>query len=245
MHYLTRLFAIILTATLVSGSALAGCSSIGSDCLEGSGEIITSTINIGDFSGIKTTGLMKVYVTQGDTPSLRIKADDNIASKLEPRIIDGNLTFNNAMCYSPSRPIEVYVTMKYIKHISMSGSGEIIGQVPISSSKLMLDVNGSGVIRMQVEAEDLEMNVNGSGSIMLSGTAVNANANIQGSGDIHNYGLRSVNSNIVVAGSGSIETVVMNILDATILGSGDVYYKGDPETVKQTITGSGTLRKRL
>ncbi|GAB1430826.1 head GIN domain-containing protein [Ignavibacteria bacterium] len=240
----SHFFAIALTALLVSSAAFAGCSHINTDCLEGSGEIVNSTLNIGNFTGIKTVGLMKVYITQGDVVSLRIKADDNIVSRLEPRVVDGNLTFNDAICYSPSRPVEVYVTMKHIQHISLNGAGEIIGQSAIISPKLLLNVNGTGDIRLQIETENLETNINGSGSVTLKGTAVNVGVNIKGSGNIYSYGLHSVNSNIVVAGSGSIETTVMNILDATILGSGDIFYKGSPETIKQTIAGSGTLKKR-
>lgn len=245
MQYFARLLVVIFTVAFAGGAASVAVSFpyVG-DCLEGSGSIVNYTLNIGNCSGIKTVGLMKVYITQGDNPSLRIKADDNIISRLEPKVVNGNLTFNDAVCYLPSRPIEVYVTMKHVKHLSMNGAGEIIGQTPVSTPEIILNISGSGDIRLQVEAENIEANVNGSGSITLNGTAVNVDANIQGSGYIHGYGLNSVNSKIAVVGSGNAEATVMNILEATIAGSGDIYYKGSPETIKKTITGSGSLKKR-
>lgn len=244
MRTTTRFFGMMLAAATIGGAMLGGCSTVSNDCIEGSGKIISAKLTVGDFSGIKATGSMRVYVTQGDAASLRIEADDNIINHLEPRIANGDLTFNNEMCYSATRPVTVYVTMKNIERLSMNGSGAIIGQTPLTSPNLAVDITGSGKVEIQTTSDDVTVNIVGSGAASVSGTATNVATRIEGSGEVRGFGLRAINTTAVIEGSGDVETTTMNILDATIRGSGDIVYKGNPETVKQNITGSGSLKKR-
>lgn len=244
MRYTGRLFGTIVAVVMFGGTMLGGCSTVMNDCVEGSGKIISAKLNVGEFTGIKAVGSMKVYVTQGDTPALRIEADDNIMNHLEPHITGGDLTFNTEGCLSPSRPIAVYVTMKSVERLSLNGSGSIIGETPVTSPKLAVELNGSGKVQLQANVEHVGIAINGSGTVSLGGSANHVNAHIEGSGDVHGYNLRAINTTAVIEGSGDIETTTMNILDATIKGSGDIFYKGNPETVKQNISGSGSLKKR-
>ncbi len=238
-------FGIALAAIAITGALLNGCSSMSGNCIEGSNKKISIEPKIGDFSGITSIGSIKIYLTQGEKTSLRIEGDDNIASRLQQRIEEGNLILGSDECYISSNPIIAYITAKNIEKISLNGSGDIISSGPISISKLSIDVNGSGKVNMQTSGDDVKIKISGSGSVTLNGAATNVDITMQGSGIFRGYGLQSINTRANIIGSGDIETTTMNILDATIHGSGDIFYKGNPETVKQVIEGSGSLKKRF
>jgi hypothetical protein len=67
---------------------------------------------------------------------------------------------------------------------------------------------------------------------------------IAGSGSIKAYEL---NTNILfatVTGSGNIRSTVNNKIKATVVGSGSVYYKGNPTYIDSNSIGSGDVIDR-
>ena len=112
----------------------------------------------------------------------------------------------------------------------------------ITADSLDVGVAGSGDINMEVDTDRLGTTISGSGEAVLRGRADVHTAIISGSGDIQGYELATKESKITILGSGESQITVSDTLDVTISGSGDVYYKGSPENIKQAIAGSGKLR---
>jgi len=76
----------------------------------------------------------------------------------------------------------------------------------------------------------------------LTGASNQSSFSITGSGNIKafDYLVQEVNCKII--GSGNIETLVINSLDANVVGSGDISYRGEPKSINRNITGSGKLK---
>ncbi len=63
---------------------------------------------------------------------------------------------------------------------------------------------------------------------------------LMGSGNFSGFLLKTETCQIDIVGSGNCEVTVDNHLDATLEGSGSVYYKGNP-TIHEEIHGSGSV----
>lgn len=149
---------------------------------------------------------------------------------------------------------------------AVEGSGDI-KLFAIEGADLELGVKGSGDIKAaSLNVEDLEAIVAGSGDLYIkSVTAQNAEIVVTGSGDLRvtdRGSMQSVEINVVgsgdvdladvdcddaeinIIGSGSAEIgAVRGRLNANVLGSGDVFYQGDPQ-VDRVELGSGEVRRR-
>lgn len=79
---------------------------------------------------------------------------------------------------------------------------------------------------------------------ILSGTASDFEAVVTGASIIQAFDFTAQNGTVNVEGSGSVELSVTDKLKAKIVGSGNIYYKGNPTTVTSDITGSGKVIKR-
>ncbi|MDO8862130.1 DUF2807 domain-containing protein [Haliea sp. E1-2-M8] len=127
----------------------------------------------------------------------------------------------------------------------MRGSGDIQA-ANVQAESVRLTLTGSGDIQLgQVVAESIEAVVNGSGDLSIgkdsrSGTT---GINVVGSGDVNFAGLDSTEAEINIVGSGTARVGEVRALDVTIMGGGDVYYRGDPD-IDQTIFGSGRLQRK-
>ncbi|MEO5648414.1 MAG: head GIN domain-containing protein [Ginsengibacter sp.] len=210
---------------LMALMALASCKK---DRVSGSGEIITETRNVANFYNVSVSGSSNVFITRGDNFEVKVKAYENIIPYLETKIQDGTLliAFKDNSNVSNDNS-EIFITMPSLNSVATSGSGNIT-----SAGEFL----GSG---------NFKASVSGLGNISLgSGTAGNFQINISGSGNVKSFGLKAQQTVVNIEGSGNAEVTVLQNLNATINGSGNVYYKGNPATVTSRVSGSGQVIKQ-
>ncbi|MEO6134504.1 MAG: head GIN domain-containing protein [Ginsengibacter sp.] len=198
------------------------------DSVKGSGSIITEPRSVVDFYNVSVSGSTNVFITQGNSFDVKVKAYENIIPFMETKVQDGTLFIgfkSNANVSNDNS--EVYITMPSLNSLAVSGSGNI------DSKGSFL---GSG---------NFKSTISGSGNIVIQGaTANNYQINISGSGSVKSFGMVSKQAVVSIIGSGNAELTVLQDLNATIDGSGNVYYKGATATVTSKITGSGQVIKQ-
>jgi len=92
--------------------------------------------------------------------------------------------------------------------------------------------------------QTISANIGGSGNIKLSGNSNELTCSIAGSGSIKAYELNTNSLNANIAGSGSIRTTVKTKIKAKVVGSGSIYYKGNPTHIDTKSVGSGDVIDR-
>lgn len=209
------------------------------NCIIGSDNEISEDRSVSSFSSVSLDGSGNIYITQDGTTSVRVETDDNIMPNVITKVFGDKLTISTKQCYTGE--VDVYLTMNEIKDLTISGSGKIIGETPIKTDELKLKISGSGLYNIDVEANKVETLIEGSGKLYLKGKTDNFNHKVSGSGNLFAYDLDANSVKIGIYGSGNSQVTANNILDATIMGSGNVNYKGTPK-VSFDGSGSGKLR---
>jgi predicted small secreted protein len=252
-----------LSSTVVALTALilSGC---GMMVVQGSGDVKTETRQVSGFNRVALHGMGEVILTQGESESLEIEADDNIIPYIATYVTGDTLHIgfrsDMAMSVWPTRPIKFYLTMKDVSGLTVSGSGGIQAD-QISSSDLALRVSGSGDMRIgqlktgyldniisgsgDIVIDDLQTDlvdttISGSGECYLNGQAETQKLRVSGSGGYQAFDLESQTLQVGVSGSGSVNVWVTDALDAQVVGSGDVNYYGSP-AVTMNVSGSGDV----
>lgn len=207
--------------------------------------VISETRNVDIFHSVDFRGLGDLHLTQGKESGLRLEGERDLLDKCKTYVENGQLIIELDTWQKIWRrkSINVYITMPAVKGLRINGSGNIIGKSRITSDRLVIRVNGSGDIDLEIEAKELESRISGSGEIRLKGVVKSHEYQISGSGDLKGYDLVTENLKIKISGSGKCEVFVSNKLDVKVSGSGKVYYRGNPKIVNQRISQSGTIRK--
>lgn len=237
-----------LLIPLFSLLVLSGCS-----CIQGNGEIVSETPAITDsFHSIDLRGEGNIFLSQVEADEdfeqrkVRIETDYNILQELDVQVKNETLIIKPKKgigCLNPSESIDIYVNTEEVKNISVSGSGEIIGQTPIKAEYLDMNISGSGEIDVDVEVDTLTIDISGSGEANLKGVAQDHSFGVSGSGNLYGFDLETQHSSVTISGSGEAEIWTKESLDVNVSGSGDLRYKGNPELIEQTISGSGSVEK--
>lgn len=130
--------------------------------------------------------------------------------------------------------------------LRVKGSGDLRA-VRVSVDELEAVVSGSGDLFLkEVVAEKGEFIVTGSGDLVVTkgGRVERLEVNVVGSGDARLEDVAASVAEVNVIGSGTATIGVVDVkLNASVLGSGDIRYRGEPETDKVAL-GSGEIRVR-
>lgn len=235
------------------------------DRVTGSKNYITKQVSVGSFEGIKLPGSPNVIYTQKPgAPSVEIYAPDNIVPLLETYVENGNLIirYKKNTTIRNSGKVEVRVSAPVIKQLAISGSGDITLKNGLTTSgnlnirisgsgningdnvrcnALSAKISGSGDIGLKgVEATRADMHISGSGNMNIAGKCIDAEYGISGSGDINGANLKANNVLAHISGSGAIKCYATQSLRGKVSGSGDVAYKGNPQSIEFSKRG---LRK--
>jgi hypothetical protein len=211
----------------------------------GEGPILTETRATGNFSGVslEMSGIVNFKI--GAEYKVQVSAQQNILNVIQTHVASGVLHIDHSdhVRLKTYDKIRVDITAPSADYFRVSGSGDIQVNGDLSANNLQLFLSGSGNININkaVLTDRLEAAISGSGNInILNGSVHNQELTISGSGKMDLGGMLAENAVTRTSGSGDMKLSVAKKLDATISGSGSVYYRGQP-VVSTRISGSGQL----
>lgn len=134
-----------------------------------------------NFYGLVVNTPANVILEQGEKSSIRFEGEQKDLNKLTTIIENGSLVISG----SNHKPLTIYVTIGEINLIEINGNARVYSSQLINSDMLLLKVNGSGSIRLDVRSLSLGMVVKGSGKIFASGSTGSCFTRIYGSGNVY------------------------------------------------------------
>lgn len=229
--------ALIILPLLLIG--LAACDS----ALVGSGHIVTESRNIAGVTAVRLMTSGNLTIEQGSQESLTIEADDNVLPELTSDVVNGTLELSvrTPGGFNLHNPIRYHLVVKEIQGLTLMGSGDVTAAA-FSGDQVTITIMGSGDTSVDtVTAKSLNINIQGSGDVNVSsGNADKAGIQIMGSGSVRAENVKLGKAVVSVLGSGNSRLWVVDQLDVSFLGSGDVSYFGKP-SISETHAGSGNL----
>lgn len=214
--------------------------------VRGNGKITTVTRTTSDYDGIAVGGSFDVVLVKGNEGKITIQGEENIIPYIVTEIKRGNLNvkYKKNVNVRLTRKLTVTIPFEDIDKVSLGGSGNVVAESLIKADQIKFNLGGSGNITAKVSASEVKTSIGGSGNIKLSGNTDELTCSIAGSGSIKAYGLKANTTKANIAGSGNIRTTVKNKIKASVVGSGSIYYKGNPKHIDSKSVGSGDVIDR-
>lgn len=219
-----KLIRFYIILAVIALATMACSFSVGSpNQVTGSGVIKTEERSVKSFTGIELKGSADVNVIIGEPQSVIIETDDNVLPLIRTAVNNSTLVIN----WQPNTNLSNYhtvlvtITVPSLESARLSGSGNIT-VAGLGAADMRLDLPGSGNITAKGSADRLQINLGGSGNILCKD-------------------LQAQDVKVGLNGSGNIQVYAANSLDATISGSGAIYYSGSPAKVEKNTPGSGSI----
>ena len=210
--------------------------------IPGSGDITTETPPLDDFDRVVFSSEGTVTLTQAETASLAIDADDNLHQYLVTNVSNGELTISTTEStdIAPSRRIEFRIGVVDLSGVELAGAGTITAEA-VQSSAIEVVLSGTGdIIINQLRADEVTVNHTGVGTIQLTGETDQQEVVASGTGDYDGADLVSRTATVEASGLADVTVNVTDDLQITVSESGAVAFYGSP-TVDQDVSDSGDV----
>lgn len=227
---------VFLSAVLL----LSSCN--GFDCINGSGNQVTESRDIGTFTRVETSGSLKIVLSQDSTSSVRILADDNIQKEIHTRLSGNTLKIDNEGSFCDAGPITIYLGSKDYQKIESSGSVEVLSEGILNLNELDLDLQGSSKVMLDLNVKSLRTSSSGSSEIVLKGQAGSHDLDMTGSSSVEALDFVVGEYRINSTGASKSRINVLNSLEVNSHGASEVEYKGKPSKIEKDNSGASAVR---
>ncbi len=203
----------------------------------------TEIRNVKDFTEIKVSTGIDLFLKMGDTEEVKVVADDEIIDNLITEVSNGELRiymkktnwFNwNGM----TKTRKVYVTVKELNRIEASSGSDVRSENTLTGESLVIEASSGSDVFLDMIFKNISVSTSSGSDAKLTGKAKTLKAEASSGSDINARELSTsvCNAN---ASSGSDITVTVSVeLVARASSGSDIRYYGNPG-IKDTDESSG------
>ena len=189
--------------------------------LQGSGIAVRQVRTVAPFTSVDLAGSNNVIIHVGRPQSVVVRADDNLIRHVTTRVDSGTLVIGSTGSYASKAVMSVTISVPALEALRLSGSGNVAAE--------------------DIHATRFTVSLSGSGNVHAAGSAAHLEAMLDGSGQARLLGLVARDVRAVIGGSGELLVTATDRLDASVPGSGEIIYAGNPAHVTKSVTGSGEI----
>ena len=144
--------------------------------IEGSGNKVTKDVAVQPFDELDISGVFSVVLTQGNSESVKIEADDNLQELFEVKNEGSKLKIGmrEKTNFNSKTKMKVYISFKKLKSLDLKTVGNVSSEQMLSFDKLKLGNKSVGDVNLKISAQDVEIENKSVGSVKLQGKAENA-----------------------------------------------------------------------
>jgi len=227
---------------LAAGIALT-LSSCDNNCIIGSGNQVTETRKVSDFTKIEISGGYVIKLVQDSSLTLTVTADDNVQGDIKNDVSGGKLRISNKNICTSSGEVIVVIGVRNLEEIKASGAVEVSADGKINTKDMNISLSGSTKVTLAINAARLSTHASGSSEINLAGQASEHDLELSGSSNVNAFDLVTGVYNIKTSGSSDCDINVLQELNVHSSGSSSIKYRGNPASVNNDKSGSSSIEK--
>lgn len=243
MTTLTKI--IVATVLAILSLTLFSCNFNINSGVSGNGNVqIEERIISQSFSAIKATEGLNVYLTQGNTESITVEADENLHELILTEVVDGVLKIHTKENIGRASAKKVMINFKDITAITSTSGSDVYSTNTITANHLKLKSTSGSDMKLDVNTSVLECESTSGSDLKLSGKTDRLIAEATSGSDIKASNLIAQSSQVKATSGADISVNTQKELTAKASSGGDIKYYGNPEKVSKKDGTSGSIRKQ-
>ncbi|XWW43983.1 DUF2807 domain-containing protein [Fibrella sp. USSR17] len=204
------------------------------------------------FAGISALDVsagISVYLTQGNTESVRIEAkgleEDEIISEQRGNKLVLSIRRENGWkgILGGKNSVKAYVTVKNLTNIDVSSGAELEGETNLVVNDLALHTSSGADVELDVKANRLTVSVSSGADVTLRGSAGKLTASSSSGADLNADKLVADICYADASGGGDARVYGQKELYLRASGGGDVTYRGPGQLVSRKTSGGGDINR--
>jgi hypothetical protein len=210
----------------------------------------TQTRQVSNFSGIKVSTGIDLYITMGTSEEVKIVADDDFIDKIITEVKGGKLHIytkqsNNWFNWnSGTQTRKAYVTVKELESIEASSGSDVTSENTLKGEDLKVSASSGSDVSIDIYYKNVWVGTSSGSDAKLSGKVKTLNAEASSGSDIVAKNLESKICKVSVSSGSDASVNVTDELYANASSGGDVNYYGNPQVKDINESSGGDVSKK-
>ena len=232
-----KLFSILFLATILSS-----CNVNMFNRVNGNRNVITEDRNLKeDFTKIKVSTGLDLYISQGSKSQITVEADENLHDIIITEVHNGVLKIYSEENIWKAKARKIYVTIETLEGITATSGSDVYTKETIKVNDIKVSATSGADIRMSLDANSVSSSATSGSDIEISGVANNHSSSATSGASIDAYDLRSKNVNVKVSSGADINIYASESITAKASSGGDIDFKGNPKQVTKKSSSGGDI----
>lgn len=216
----------LITLAVIVAAALTVSRFFATHTIEGSGNIVTRTMDFSDFTAVDVGGGFKVEIAQSSSYSVRVTADNNTFDYIDVFKTRDTLTIGMKSGYSyRGLTLKAQITMPNLYAVILSGGTQGTAKEFTSTREFNLVLSGGSSLELEGSASNLNFVATGGSRSDLSDFSVH-------------------NASVVLSGGSQATINLDGILNANLTGGSQLQYIGTPIMGDIYTSGGSTITEK-
>ena len=237
MKTILKLSIFLFLATLTTSCFINGLNGV-----TGNRNVIEQTRKINDdYTKIKISNGLDVYITQSNKASITIKADENLLSIIKTEVKNGTLKVYTDKKIGSAKSKKIYITTKSIEAITASSGSDVIIENMLTSPNFEANTSSGANMKLQIKTTTLTSSSSSGSHLNISGSATEYLGSVSSGSSAKAYELESKIVTAKASSGGNIDVFASKSIDARASSGGDIDYKGNPEILNKKTSSGGSI----
>lgn len=212
--------------------------------VDGNRNVVTKKRKIqDDFTKVKVSTGLDLYIRQGDKVSLTVEADENLHDIIITEVDNGRLKIYSEKNIWRAKARKVYLTVTDIEELKATSGSDAYSENTLKVKDFELSVSSGADANITVDADNITTSASSGADLRVSGKANSHNSRASSGSSIRAFALKSRNVIVKVSSGADINIHASETIDAKASSGGDIDYRGNPESVNKKTSSGGSVSK--
>jgi hypothetical protein len=194
-----------------------------------------------DFTKIKVSTGLDLYISQGSKNQITVEADENLQDIIRTEVKDGVLRIYSEKNIWRAKARKVYVTVETLEALTATSGSDAYAKETLKVNDLKISATSGADIHISVSANTIKTTATSGSNIEVSGASNNHISKATSGASIDAYQLRSKNVTVKVTSGANINVHASESIDAKATSGGDIDFKGSPKKVNKKTSSGGSV----
>ncbi|MGB0880087.1 MAG: head GIN domain-containing protein [Polaribacter sp.] len=212
------------------------------DRVNGNKNVITQDRKINeDFTSIKISRGLDLYITQSDAVSLNVEADENLHEIIFTEVKNGVLNIYSDKNIWRAKAKKVHVSVKDLEELKATSGSHVYTENTLNVSNLKVATTSGANLKISVNSENIETRATSGSNLRITGRTTKHSSSATSGSSIKAYELESKNTSAKATSGANIDVHASESIEAKASSGGDIDFKGSPKQVNEKSSSGGSI----
>jgi len=218
---------ILALATIIL-FAISSCIFMGPS-IKGNGNVVDDVRKTKDFNKIEVSRGMNVYITQGETYKIVVKADENLLDAIETKIDGDVLIIRATENIRNATSKKVFVTVPNLEEIEASSGSNVYSETKLVFKDLKISGSSGSNVTLEINSETAESSASSGSNIKLKGNTKSFQGKASSGSNIKAEDLTSETCDTKASSGANIWITAKNSFSGDVSSGANIFLYGNPE----------------